>query len=215
MSRTRIKICGITRPEDARAAIDCGADAIGLVFYPKSPRAVSIAQAQAIAAVVPPFVTLVALFVDAKASEVGAVVESLPVGLLQFHGDESPDHCQQFARPWLKAVRVRPETDIGAIAGTYAGARGLLLDAFQEGVPGGTGRSFDWSLVGSDVPLPLVLAGGLNPSNVGQGIATVRPFAVDVSGGVESTPGIKDSRRIREFVAAVREADRVGVTEER
>lgn len=213
MSRTRIKICGITRPEDARAAVENGADAIGLVFYPSSPRAVSLEQAEAIAAVVPPFVTLVALFVDECPEQVNAVLEALPVGLLQFHGEESPDYCRQFARPWIKALRVRPDTDIGALARAYSGARGLLLDAFQEGVPGGTGKTFDWDLAPAGVALPLVLAGGLHPGNVAEAIAAVGPFAVDVSGGVEAAPGRKDPRRISEFVAAVREADRVGISE--
>ena len=215
MSRTRIKICGITRPEDARVAVANGADAIGLVFYPGSPRAVSVEQAREIAAAVGPFVTLVALFVDERAEQVNAVLEALPIGLLQFHGDESASFCGQFARPWIKALRVRPGTDIPAQAEAYAGSRGLLLDAWQEGVPGGTGKTFDWSLAQAGCSVPLVLAGGLHAGNVAQAIAMVRPFAVDVSGGVEASPGIKDPGRIEDFVAAVRAADRGEVNTEK
>ena len=207
MSRTRIKICGITRPEDARAAVHGGADALGLVFYPKSPRAVSLEQAREIAAVVPPFVTLVGLFVDEPAEQVKQVLEAVPLGLLQFHGDEQPAYCQQFSRPWIKALRVQPDTDIAAACRLYSAAQGLLLDAWQEGVPGGTGKTFDWSLARPDLSMPVVLAGGLNPANVGSAIARVRPVAVDVSGGVELEPGIKNAQAIKQFVAAVTAAD--------
>ena len=207
MSRTRIKICGITRPEDARAAVCSGADALGLVFYPKSPRAVSIEQAREVAAAVAPFVTLVGLFVDAPAEQVNQVLEAVPLGMLQFHGDEQPNYCQQFSRPWIKALRVRPDTDIAAACRLYSTAQGLLLDAWQEGVPGGTGRTFDWSLASPGLSRPVVLAGGLNPANVGGAVASVRPAAVDVSGGVELEPGIKDPEAIKQFVVAVRAAD--------
>lgn len=209
MARTRIKICGITRPEDARVAVQSGADALGLVFYPKSPRAVSLAQAAEIAAAVPAFVTLVALFVDETAERVSRVLESVPIDTLQFHGDEDEAFCAQFARPWIKALRVRPDTDLVASCQRYASARGILLDAWQEGVPGGTGKTFDWSLISSGLPLPLLLAGGLNPANVGSAIEAARPFAVDVSGGVEAKPGIKDPEKIRQFIAAVQTADHV------
>ncbi len=209
MARTRIKICGITRPEDARVAVQSGADALGLVFYPKSPRAVSVTQAAEIAAAVPAFVTLVALFVDEAAESVSRVLESVPVDLLQFHGDESEAFCRQFSRPWIKALRVRPETDLVASCQDFGSARGILLDAWQEGVPGGTGKTFDWSLISSGLPLPLLLAGGLNAENVGRAIDTARPFAVDVSGGVEAEPGIKDPDKIRQFIAAVQAADHV------
>lgn len=210
MSRTRIKICGITRPEDARVAVEQGADALGLVFYPKSPRSVSLDQARAISEVVPPFVTLVALFVDEAATVVREVVETLPVGAIQFHGDEDAVYCQQFNRPWIKALRVKPGTDIAASSRQYARARGILLDTWQDGVPGGTGRTFDWQVARSRLPLPLVLAGGLHAGNVGAAVAAVRPFAVDVSGGVERVPGIKDAKKIVEFIAAVRSADEEG-----
>ena len=209
MSRTRIKICGITTPEDARIAVEHGADAIGLVFYPKSPRAVTIEQAQDIAAAVPPFVTVVALFVDESASAIRAVLEQVSIGLLQFHGDEDAEFCRQFDRPWIKALRVRPETDITGSCREFGGASGLLLDAWQDGVPGGTRKTFDWALADGDYPMPVVLAGGLHADNVGEAIASLKPFAVDVSGGVEAEPGRKDQQRIKEFIAAVKAADSV------
>jgi phosphoribosylanthranilate isomerase len=207
VTRTRIKICGITNPEDARIAIASGADAIGLVFYPASPRAVSSEQAAQIAAVVPPFVSIVALFVDELAEAVHRILDRVQVDLLQFHGDEDAEYCRQFRRPWIKALRVRPDSDVHAACEAYPGARGVLLDTWQEGVPGGTGRTFDWHLASSDLPLPMILAGGLQAQNVGAAIAALQPVAVDVSGGVEKSPGIKDGAKIREFVAAVRTAD--------
>lgn len=207
MARTRIKICGITRPEDARAAIDCGADALGLVFYPKSARSISVEQARAVADVVPPFVTLVALFVNESAGVIAEVLEELPVGLIQFHGDETAEFCRRFQRPWIKAIRVRPGMDVAAECGRYDGAAGVLLDAYQEGIPGGTGHTFDWSLAETALPVPWVLAGGLNGGNVTEAVMRLRPHAVDVSGGVESSPGIKCRGKINEFVAAVRAAD--------
>lgn len=207
MARTRIKICGITRPEDARAAVRLGADALGLVFYPPSSRAVNLAQARAIAAEVPPFVTLVALLVNAGADQVREVASELPVGLLQFHGDETPEYCAQFQRPWIKAIRCHPDVDLAKESRRYSGARGVLLDAWQEGVPGGTGKTFDWRLVPDDLGAPLVLAGGLRPENVGSAVQSLCPFAVDVSGGVESGRGIKDATAIQRFIAAVRAAD--------
>ncbi len=188
--------------------VESGADALGLVFYPPSPRAVSLEQARRIAAEVPPFVTLVALFVDATPQQVREVSDSLPVGLLQFHGDESPEYCAQFDRPWIKAIRCRPDMDLAGEAQRYHGARGVLLDAWQEGVPGGTGKTFDWRMVPAELGAPLVLAGGLEPENVGTAIAALEPFAVDVSGGVESEPGLKDAEKIQRFVAAVATADK-------
>jgi phosphoribosylanthranilate isomerase len=204
---TRIKICGITRPEDAQSAAASGADAIGLVFYAASPRAVGIGQAAEIAAALPPFVTVVALFVDEPADEIERTLEGVPVDLIQFHGDESPEFCLRFQRPWVKALRVRPGVDIAAACAAYRGARGVLLDSWQENLPGGTGRTFDWALAPRDLPRPVVLAGGLNEQNVAAAIARVRPAAVDVSGGVETSPGIKDPAKIERFVAAVRAAD--------
>ena len=209
MNHTRIKICGITRPEDAQAAVASGADAIGLVFYAKSPRAVTVEQAQRIVAVVPPFVSVVALFVDELADEITRILGSVQIDLIQFHGDEEPEFCRQFGRPWVKALRVRPETNLEEACHTYQNARGVLLDSWQEGVPGGTGRVFDWQLASRELPLPVVLAGGLQADNVGSAIVRVQPAAVDVSGGVEQSPGIKDAGKIRRFVAAVRAADQL------
>jgi phosphoribosylanthranilate isomerase len=208
MSATRIKICGITRPQDALAAAAGGADAIGMVFYPESPRAVSAAQAREIVAVVPPFVTVVGLFVDEPADAVRRTLEDVPVDLLQFHGDETPDYCSQFARPWIKALRVRAETDVAGECERYHSGRGVLLDTWHEGKAGGTGKTFDWELGRVSTSLPVVLAGGLDADNVGGAIKALRPAAVDVSSGVESAPGIKDAAGIRQFIGAVRQADR-------
>jgi phosphoribosylanthranilate isomerase len=208
LPRTRIKICGITNPADALAASRAGADALGLVFYPASPRAVSHAQAAEIAACVPPLVQVVALFVNASVEQVRDTLERVPVHLLQFHGDEPASYCEQFHRPYLKAVRVREGMDLASACAPYAGASGLLLDTWQAGVPGGTGQAFDWRLAQQALPRPLVLAGGLTASNVGQGMAALRPAAVDVSGGVEREPGLKDPEKMARFVAAVRAADR-------
>ena len=205
--RTRIKICGITRLADAHVATAAGADAIGFVFYPPSPRAVSAGPAGAIARALPPFVTAVGLFVDAPADEVRRVIAAVPLSLLQFHGDEPDDYCRQFGVPYLKAVRVRPETDLLQYAARYAGACGLLLDAWRAGVPGGTGAVFDWDLIPDGMNGRIVLSGGLDANNVADGIGRVRPWAVDVSSGVEAAPGIKDPLRIGQFIAAVRGAD--------
>lgn len=206
MATTRIKICGITREEDALAAADSGADAIGLVFYSASPRAVTVERAAALAAVIPPFVSIVALFVDEPAASIERILDSVPINLIQFHGEESAAFCRQFNRPWIKALRVRPAIDIAQECRNYHGARGVLLDSWQPGVPGGTGTSFDWQLAPAQLPLPLVLAGGLHEHNVGDAIRTLRPAAVDVSGGVESALGIKDAGRIQRFIEAVRTA---------
>jgi phosphoribosylanthranilate isomerase len=202
----RSKICGITRVQDALAAVEAGADAIGLVFYAKSPRAVSVEQAAAIVQALPPFVTCVGLFVNMPRDDVQAVLQRVPLDLLQFHGDESPVDCEGYGRPYIKALRVRPGEDLAATMALYAGARGILLDTFVEGVPGGTGAAFDWSLVPPDVAKPIILAGGLEASNVAAAIRQVRPYAVDVSGGVEASKGIKDAVKIRAFVHAVRNA---------
>lgn len=207
MTQTRIKICGITTADDARAAVDHGADAIGLVFYARSPRSVTAQQAQQIVAAVPPFITVVALFVDEPADSISRILSSVPVDLVQFHGDETPAFCQQFGRPWIKALRVRPGVELEALCKDYQAGRGILLDSWQDGVPGGTGKSFDWDLAARTLSLPVVLAGGLNEANVGEAMARLRPAAVDVSGGVERAPGVKDSGKIERFVAAVRAAD--------
>jgi phosphoribosylanthranilate isomerase len=202
----RSKICGITRIEDALAVVEAGADAIGLVFYGKSPRAVSVEQAAAILHALPPFVTTVGLFVDMPRDELLQLLQRLPLDLLQFHGDESPADCEGYGRPYIKALRVRSGEDVTAAMAPYTGARGILLDTFVEGVPGGTGASFDWSLVPEDAAKPIILAGGLDAGNVATAIRQVRPYAVDVSGGVEASKGIKDADKIRAFVRAVRGA---------
>lgn len=206
MSNVRSKICGITRIEDALAAAEAGADAIGFVFYAKSPRAVDVRQARAIIAELPPFVTTVGLFVNASRCELNEILEVVPLDLLQFHGDETPQDCEGYHRPWIKALRVRPGDDLEAACKLYAGARGILLDTYVAGVPGGTGEAFDWSLVPERLSKPIILAGGLSADNVGQAIVQVRPYAVDVSGGVEQAKGIKDAAKIEAFMRAVKQA---------
>ena len=208
MTATAVKVCGLTREEDALTAAALGAHALGFVFYSRSPRYVSPQQAASIVRRLPPFVTTVGLFVNADAAEINSVLRAVPLDLLQFHGDEAPDYCAQFERPYIKALRVRPGTDLLQYGERYAGARGLLLDAFVEGIPGGTGSSFDWSLIPESLPLPVVLSGGLSAANVTAAIRRVRPCAVDVSSGVEAAPGIKDVQKMREFFQGVRNADR-------
>lgn len=207
MAATRIKMCGMTRPEDAQIATDSGADAVGLVFYAGSSRAVTVEQAAGIVAVVPPFVTVVALFVNEPAASIRRILDRVPIGLIQFHGEEPPEFCQQFGRPWIKALRVKKGLDISHLCNRYRSARAVLLDSWQEGEPGGTGKSFDWNLAPDDLPLPLILAGGLHDGNVGDAIASLHPAAVDVCSGVERSPGIKDAPSMRRFIDAVRAAD--------
>ena len=204
--KTRIKICGLTREEDVDAAVAAGADAIGFVFHPPSPRFVTPQRAAELARRIPPFVAVVGLFVNATPETVLAACPALPIGILQFHGDEEAAYCRQFARPYLRAARVRPGLDLLEFAGAFPDARGLLLDAFVAGYGGG-GEVFDWTLIPPDLPGFLVLSGGLTASNVGSAIARVRPVAVDVSSGVETGKGIKDHSKIAAFVAAVRKAD--------
>lgn len=207
MLRTRIKICGITKAVDANAAVDAGADALGLVFYPPSPRAVSVEQAVEAVAAVPAFVSVTALFVNPSVEEVQSVIDSVRIDLLQFHGDEDDDFCRQFNRPYIKALRVRQASDVVASCVRFPGALAILLDSYKPGVPGGTGETFDWSLVPETLPKPIILAGGLEPSNVADAIQQVRPFAVDISGGVEATKGIKDHGKMTEFVKEVYRVD--------
>lgn len=204
MSAVRIKICGITRIEDALAAIAAGADAIGFVFYAKSPRAVTPAQARAIIAALPPFVTTVGLFVDMPRAELTRLLAEVPLDLLQFHGDEGPEDCAGYGRPYIKALRVKPGDDVAAAISRYPAASGILLDTYVPGTPGGTGEAFDWSLVPRDAAKPLILAGGLTPENVGDAVRQVRPYAVDVSGGVEASKGIKDAAKIQAFIQRAR-----------
>lgn len=204
MAAVRSKICGITRIDDALAAVEAGADAIGLVFYAQSPRAVTVQQARAIIAALPPFVTTVGLFVNASACELNETLDAVPLDLLQFHGDETPEQCEGYHRPYIKALRVKAGDDIAAACAAYASASGILLDTYVEGVPGGTGQAFDWSLIPQGLSKPIILAGGLSVQNVAQAIAQVQPYAVDVSGGVEKSKGIKDHDKIRAFMQAVR-----------
>jgi phosphoribosylanthranilate isomerase len=204
--RTRIKICGLSREVDVEAAVNAGADAVGFVFYNKSPRNVSLDRAAQLARLLPPFVTPVGLFVNASDSDIDAAVAAIPQLLLQFHGDETPQACARPARPYIRAARMTAEFDLLDFASRFAHAQAILLDAHVEGYGGG-GKVFDWSLVRVDVPLPVVLSGGLHAANVIQGIHELRPWAVDVSSGVESAKGIKDADAIRRFCDAVREAD--------
>lgn len=199
----RIKVCGLTRVEDVQVAVAAGVDAIGLVFYPDSPRHVSIEQAAALCRHVPPFVTIVGLFVNASRAQVHRVIEAVPLNLLQFHGDETADQCEGFGLPYLRVARVRPGVDLLEFAAQFPSARALLLDTWTP-VYGGSGESFDWSLVPAACPLPVILSGGLSPDNVADAIRQVQPAAVDVSSGVESAKGIKDAAKIRAFVSAVR-----------
>ena len=204
--KTRIKICGLTREKDIDAVVAAGADAIGFVFYPPSPRYVTPQRAAELARRIPPFVDIVGLFVNESPAVVLAACAALPINILQFHGDEDVAYCRQFDRPFLRAARVRPGLDLVEFAGSFPGARGLLLDAFVEGYGGG-GHVFDWTLIPPDLPSFLVLSGGLTAANVVEAIERVRPVAVDVSSGVEMSKGIKDHSKIAAFVAAVRKAD--------
>ena len=204
--RTRVKICGITRIEDALAAARAGADAIGLVFEPKSPRCVKPDQALSIVRALPPFVTVVGLFVNAAPDTVETILGRVPLDLLQFHGDETPEQCRRYHRPYIKAIHMRPEVNLPEQARRYTDAEGLLLDTAVAHVAGGSGEAFDWSLVPSGLDKPVILAGGLTPENVAEAVRKVRPFAVDVSSGVEQAKGIKDAAKISAFIEAVRNA---------
>ena len=203
---TRVKMCGITRPQDGLAAAAAGADAIGLVFYAKSPRNVALDQAAAITQALPPFVSSVALFVNPTPAEVDAVLQKVRPDVLQFHGEESPEFCRSFGVPYLKAARVRPDSDLLQFAASFADAQGFLLDAWSEAGHGGTGERFDWNLIPANLPKPLILAGGLTPENVRLAIETVHPWAVDVSSGIEQSKGIKDAARIAAFMKEVENA---------
>lgn len=199
-SCTRVKICGITRSEDGVAAAALGVDAIGLVFYPQSSRFIDAETARCIVTALPPFVTTVGLFLDATASAVRAIIEQVPLDLLQFHGVEDPQFCQAFGKPFIKAVPMRVGADIQVYARDFAAAKALLLDSHGGGVIGGTGKAFDWSLIPRQLAKPIILAGGLNPANIAEAVRTIQPYGVDVSSGVESVKGIKDQRLMGEFM---------------
>jgi phosphoribosylanthranilate isomerase len=205
--RTRVKICGLTRLEDARAAVFLGADAIGLVFYRPSPRFVDIKQALDIVSALPPFVTVVGLFADATAVEVRKVLDNVRIDLLQFHGDEESTDCGGFGKPWIKALRIRPGMDLSPLMAAYSGASGFLVDAWHPDAMGGTGQRFDWSLIPPDMADSLILAGGLSPDNVAEALRVVRPYALDVSSGVEAGKGIKDAGKMAAFLKEVHRFD--------
>lgn len=201
--RTRVKICGITRVQDALAAVENGADAIGLVFYSDSPRAISVENARALVQKLPPFVSVVGLFVDPSPKDVAAVLHRVSLDLLQFHGNELPSECAAYGKPYIKAIKVREGEDIASQVSKYTTARGVLLDTYDPKLHGGTGRVFDWSKIPRKLDKPLILAGGLTPENIWQAISKVRPYAVDVSGGVEAAKGIKDIEKIAAFMRGV------------
>jgi phosphoribosylanthranilate isomerase len=207
IARTRVKICGLTRESDIAAAVIAGADAVGFVFHPASPRAVTPEQAADLCRALPPFVTAVGLFVDAPAETIEATLDQVPLDLLQFHGDESPEFCARFGRRWIKALRMRPEIDPAAERERFAGADGLLLDAYEPGRAGGTGQRFDWDRIPPEIAPEILLAGGLTPANVTEAIERVRPYGVDVSGGVETARGIKSQELIFAFMQGVRDGD--------
>jgi phosphoribosylanthranilate isomerase len=206
MKPVRVKICGLTRPEDVRAAVEAGADAVGFVFTSRSRRFVETAAAAALAKQVPAFVARVGLFMDQEADEIEAVLARVPLSLLQFHGGESAAFCRQFGRPYVKAVSMSAPADAARLESEFGDAAGLLLDSHEPGAPGGTGRAFDWGAI-PPLALPLVLAGGLNPGNVARAVATVRPWAVDVSSGVEDAPGIKNVEMIKKFILEAKRED--------
>ena len=206
-SRTRIKICGITDAAHARLAAEEGADAIGLVFYRESPRFIDAERAAGIARTLPAFVSAVGLFVDESEAGIRRILERVPLDMLQFQGGESPEFCERFGRPWMRAVRMAAGTDLLEYAGRFSRAKALLLDAHVPGQPGGTGQTFDWSAVPRDLPLPIVLSGGLTSENVGRAIRGMRPWGVDVSSGVEKERGVKDPAKIVEFIRSVRRED--------
>ena len=200
----KIKICGLTRPQDAQAAAELGADAVGLVFYAKSKRCVDAAQAAEITTALPPQVVKVALFVNETADSIRRILAAVPIDIVQFHGDEAPEFCRQFGKPYWKAVRVRSAQDIAEAAGRYADAAALLLDAHIEGQYGGTGQVFDWRLLPETMPLPWILSGGLNPDNVAAAVRQTGAAWLDVSSGVEQAPGIKSRDLMANFIRQAR-----------
>ena len=207
----RVKICGITSVADAHIASDAGADAIGLVFYEPSPRYVDIESAKRIAREVGPFVTVVGLFVNAETEQIKHISQIVGLNLLQFHGDEPAEYCEQFDLPYMKALRMREGLDVTDVAKAYRGTSAILLDAYRKGVPGGTGESFDWARVPQDLDKPVVLAGGLTPANALAAAEQVKPYALDVSGGVEAAPGKKDPQKVKEFIQNAKAVDQHSV----
>lgn len=205
--RTRVKICGLTRPDDAAIAVQLGADAIGLVFYPPSPRTLDIETARNIVSALPAFATVVGLFVDEDESVVRKILEQVRIDLIQFHGEEAPDYCRRFGKPYIKAVRMRSETDLASVVRAHPDAAGFLLDAWHPDAKGGVGHCFDWNLVPEEFRQSVILAGGLTHENVGEALRTVGPYAVDVSSGVEEGKGIKDAGKMAAFLAQVHEYD--------
>lgn len=201
----RVKVCGITRSEDAIAAVQCGVDAIGFVFWPHSARYIDPESARRIAEVIPPFICTVGVYVDPDAAWVEETARAAKLNLLQFHGDESPEFCNQFSQPYIKAIRVKPDTDLLQYAQRYGAAKGLLLDTYAADMPGGTGHAFDWQLIPQQLSLPLILSGGLNPDNVARAIKQTQPWAIDVSSGVEASKGIKDEKKIIAFMQGVKQ----------
>jgi len=205
--RTRVKICGFTRVEDALAAAELGVDAIGLVFYPPSPRNVAIERAVEIVRALPAFVTAVGLFVDAEPAWIHEVLSQVHIDCLQFHGDESPEACRMYGKPYIKAIRMQAETELSRLESRYADAAGLLLDAYHPGVKGGTGSGFDWDLIPRESRLPIILAGGLSPENATLAVQQVRPYALDVSSGVEAGKGVKDTAKMAAFIRKTNQAN--------
>lgn len=209
MTRIRVKVCGLCTLADAEHAIIAGADAIGMVFYSKSPRYISISDAQEIVSHIPPFASTVGLFVNSSSDTVRNVLSEVPLDLLQFHGDEDESFCKSFNRPYIKAVRVKTDTDLLQICHQYSSARGILLDSYKKGTPGGTGETFDWSMIPSKLPLPVILAGGLDANNVAEAVSAVHPWAVDVSSGVEHSAGKKDRQKVEQFIRAVERSRKI------
>jgi len=206
--RTRVKICGFTQVQDAVDAANLGVDAIGLVFYPPSPRHVSIEKAIDIVKALPAFVTVVALFVDETEAQIREVLNNVAIDCIQFHGDETVEQCRLYNKPYMKAIRMKPELDVMALAEEYYDASALLLDAYHPGIKGGSGSKFDWDLIPNNCSLPVILAGGLQVDNARQAVQLVKPYALDVSSGVERSKGIKDVAKMAAFIQAINEGDR-------
>ncbi len=200
MAIVRVKICGITRLEDAIYACDVGADALGFVFYRKSPRMIDKAAATSIISKLPPFISKVGLFVNDSPEFIRSIIQHVNLDLLQFHGEEDEEECLQYGIPYIKAIKMREEVDLATMVSKFEESAALLTDSYVPGIPGGTGKTFDWSLLNQRVIKPIILAGGLTPENVGEAIRSVHPYSVDVSGGVESKVGVKDKNKILKFI---------------